>query len=91
MTIEIYLNGHVVQRSRNLRGLISRAYKIGVTKAAVFREHVGASYYVEYADGSILRGNFCDFTVCRDFFRARWQKWGLYAEVRDSDDMWHFI
>lgn len=89
--IEIYLRGKIVQRSRNLRGLITRAHKIGVARVSLWRTADGASYYVAFKDGSELRGQFAAFTTCRDFFRSRWARWGLYAEVRNSDDYWSFI
>ncbi len=90
MTVEIKKDGEVVQRSRNLRGLISRASKVGVDSVSVFRSEGGAYVSVFFKDGSECRTNFADFTVARDFFRKRWQRWGLYAEVRCSDDYWNF-
>jgi hypothetical protein len=91
--VEIMLNGKVIHRSRNLRGLISHAHRVGVAKASVWRTSpaCGGRAYIEYRDGSYCRTEFADFTIARDFFRARWQKWGLYAEVRNSDGYWSFI
>jgi hypothetical protein len=89
--LEIIKDDKVVQRSKNLRGLLERAHKIGVAKAAVIRSGNGANVYVTFSDGSECWTSFADFTIARDFFRKRWQKWGLYAEVRNSDDFWSFI
>jgi hypothetical protein len=47
--------------------------------------------WVEYKDGSTSRTAFADFSVARDFLRSRWRRWGLYAEVRNSDDYWSFV
>jgi len=91
MTVLIYRDSKIVQSSQNLRGLISRAYRVGVSKASVWRTSTGGTVYVVFADGSWLRTGFADFTIARDFLRSRWRRWGLYAEVRNSDDYWSFI
>jgi hypothetical protein len=83
-------SGDIVQRSRNLRGLITRAGKVGVDSVSVHRVNNGASCYVVFKDGSYCRPTFADFTIARDFFRARWRKWGMYAETRCSDNQWNF-
>jgi hypothetical protein len=94
--LQIYHNGKVVQRSRNLRGLISRAGKVGVHSATLFCSNptkpIGEGLmFIEYSDGSTVRITFASFTIARDFLRSRWRKWGLYAEVRNSDQFWSFI
>jgi hypothetical protein len=91
MTVEIIRDEKVVHRSRNLRGLITHARRAGVHSAAVWRTQSGATVYVEYSDGAYCRTDFADFTIARDFFRKRWQKWGLFAEIRNSDNYWSFI
>jgi hypothetical protein len=89
--VHIIAGGDCVQRSRNLRGIITRAHKVGVARATCWASEAGGTYYIQFADGSWTRGQFADFTVCRDWFRARWRRWGLYAEVRNSDNFWSFI
>lgn len=103
--VEIILDGKVIRRSQNLRGLISHAGRVGVHKVSVYAQHgvlglwasndrhyYGKGFvYVEYRDGSICRTEFAEFGIARDFFRARWKRWGLYAEVRNSDSNWSFI
>lgn len=90
--IAIIKDGKVVQRSRNLRGLTTRAFKVGISSASVLRQNGREGLaYVKFCDGSWCRVMFADFAICRDFFRWRWKKWGLYAEVRNSDNHWAFI
>lgn len=91
MAVEITRDGKVIRRSRNLRGLITHAGKHGVNEVSVWRTSNGAGVYVKFGDGATCRTTFADFTIARDFFRKRWQKWGLYAEVRNSDNYWSFI
>lgn len=89
--VVVYLHGQPVQRSKNLRGLIARAGKVGVNRAALHRgEHGSGLVYVNFADGSELWTTFADFTVARAFLRSRWKRWGLAHETRCSDDYWAF-
>ena len=96
MTIEIIADDGrtVVQRSQNLRAIINRAHKIGVAQAHVYRcstPECSGQLYIVFTDRSWCRTRFADFTVCRDWCRTRWKRWGLYAEVRNSDGYWSFI
>ena len=74
------------KRSRNLRSIVDRAYKVGVAKAVVHRAGAGTFVYVRFSDSSECRTTFADFTIACDWFRKRWQKWGF----RCSDDYWTF-
>lgn len=84
--------GEIVQRSKNLRGLITRAFRVGVNRAAL---HMGESrtgcVYVEFIDGTRLYTTFADFTVARRFLRSRYRRWGLDHESRLSDEYWSFF
>lgn len=91
----IVKEGKVIRKSYNLRGLITHANRAGVAKASV---HASGDtiqgeglVYVVFKDGSWCRVRFASFTIARNFFRSRWKKWGLYAEVRNSDTFWSFI
>jgi hypothetical protein len=85
-----YHNGKVVQQSRNLRGLISRAHKIGVHAVSLFRTNLGTfgpgDVFVEYDDGSTVRVRFAEHGIAKAFFRRRYQRWGLNNEVRNSEN-----
>jgi hypothetical protein len=89
-----YNNGKPVQQSRNLRGLISRAHRVGVHAISLFRCQLGTfgpgEVFVEYKDGSTVRTRFAEHGIARAFFRKRYQRWGLHAEVRcsDNDTVW---
>ncbi len=95
--VTIYLDGNPIRHSQNLRGLISHAYRAGVHAATIFstdpnKPTAGEGLVVvEYKDGATCRVRFASFTVGLQFLRSRWQKWGLYAEVRNSDAFWSFI
>lgn len=91
----IVKEGRIIRRSANLRGLISHAHRAGVAKASVTasgRDVLSEGLvYVVFRDGSWCRVRFASFQIARDFFRKRWARWGLYAEVRNSDTFWSFI
>jgi hypothetical protein len=90
MTIEIRLNGETVQRSKNLRGIITRAHKIGVRFVAVQRIPNGADVMVSFADDSCARTTFADFTVALDWFRSRGERWGLAERTNtETHHSWH--
>jgi hypothetical protein len=93
--LHIVLNGKIIHRSQNLRGLITHARRAGVSSVSVLSTKPTSIYgeglvFVVFADKSWCRVRFASFTIARDFFRKRWAKWGLYAEVRNSDTYWHF-
>lgn len=88
--LQFYRKGTVVQRSRNLRGLISRAGKVGVHAVSLFHTRLGTfgegEVFVEYEDGSTVRMQFAEHGIARAFFRKRAPRWGLDHEVRCSDN-----
>ncbi len=91
--IEIKRNGETIQRSRNLRGVISRASKVGVRFVVVQRlnyspsdpDYHAAEVMISYRDGSRCRTKFESFSVALDFFRKREKRWDL-AETKNSDN-----
>jgi hypothetical protein len=94
--IEIRLNGETVQRSKNLRGIISRAGKIGVRFVSVQKLTAfdgsprGADVSVSFYDDSCARTTFADFTVALDWFRSRGKRWGLTERTNtETHHSWH--
>jgi hypothetical protein len=88
--IEIRLNGETVQRSKNLRGIITRAHKIGVRFVAVQAIPGGADVDVSFCDDSACRTQFADFGVALNWFGRRGERWGL-IEQRNTPThySWH--
>lgn len=79
----------VVNVSRNLRGMINRAHKVGVSRVSVSRTSNGAFVYVGFADGSELRNLWADYSVARAFFLCRAKRWGLLV-TDDINNLWLF-
>ena len=90
MTIEIRLNGETVQRSKNLRGIITRAHKIGVRLVTVQAIPGGAEVDVSFCDDSACRTQFADYSAALDWFRSRGKRWGLTERTNtQTHHSWH--
>lgn len=63
MTLTIELNGKVVARSRNLRGLLDYARKHFIHRVAVYKQNGHGRLYVEFENGAQCRHMFEDYSV----------------------------
>lgn len=78
----------VVGVSQNLRGIIARAHKVGVSRVSVSRMEGGAFVYVSFADASECRTTFADYSIARWFFKSRANKWGLDNVTDSENNLW---
>lgn len=91
MPVEIIRDGAVVQRSRNLRGIIQRAGRVGVRFAAVHRDRADGSALVtvSFADNSCVETRFADWSIAFHWVDKRSERWRLlYRTVNVPDCHW---
>jgi ribosomal protein S3AE len=96
MTVVISKGDKNVSVSRNLRMLIRYAGKHKVIRVEVERltpdKHnamsANAELRIEFADGATCRTNFASFEICKDFVRARMNKW---ASIEDKKPVFRVI
>jgi hypothetical protein len=71
--------GRVVQRSANLRGIVTRAGKVGVERADVFgpNKQGGGTLGVTFLDGSTVLTDFADYKVLTQWVKERRQFRGV--------------
>lgn len=76
--ITIHLNGKAIRHSRNLRGLITHATRVGVESVHLeaLSNAAGGAFVVTFRDGSTCNDRFASFAVMREFFTKRARRWG---------------
>lgn len=89
--VEIKLGDTVLHSSQNLRGIIEHQNRVGIYYVAVHKIKDGGLVYVVFKDQSWCRTQFADFSIALNFIRKRWERWGMKAEVRNSDTYYSFI
>lgn len=73
----ISLNGKVVSRSRNLRGLLTYATRYDVTHAGEIEIDQGKGLLVVlYGNGAVGHANFASLSVMRKWVKAR-RSWSV--------------
>lgn len=72
----IYFRGKVVDRSKNLRGLISYGHRHGVRSVTITACGEGATVTVWFANSANTTVKFASASVASDFFKKRQPKWG---------------
>lgn len=78
VNVEIWNNGKIVQRSRNLRGIVERAGKQGVRTVVV----AGHLLVIEFRDGSSCQTAFASDSVLRGWIRRR--RWSPDTVIVDG-------
>ena len=76
--MEIILQGHIVRRSQNLRGVLDYARDTSrVESVTIIHEETPAGYPVlfTFRDGATCSTNFADLSVAAEFLRSR-RSWG---------------
>jgi hypothetical protein len=72
--------GEVVRKSKNLRGILDHARRVGVKDAQAFYDHGtvtkgGGLLRVEFGDGNMVYAAFADYAVLNRWLKAR-RSWG---------------
>lgn len=89
--VQIYKQGAIVGRSRNLRGIADRARKVGLDAINITRVsadddlQIGAIVSFWFADGSWSVVNFADYTVASAYATKRQARWA--CTVSGADDL----
>ena len=77
--------GQVIRRSRNLRGILDHARRVGLDEACAYpRERGRGLLCVAFADGSTCQTEFADYTVLCWWLQAR-RSWAGVRRIDGGD------
>lgn len=84
--IEIKKNGDVIHKSRNLRGVLDHARRVGVKHVASFRRGQKADLLIHFGDDAMCFTEH-GWRASYDFIKAR-RSWRLFEEKQTANEFY---